>query len=125
LCFTFAGCGGDSDSNDLQSENDAALEKYIDDIRSKTEDTIESSKEKGMDYSVFARGSALVHRYKYIVDVGDLKKAKSLLEQYAYLLEKAADDEIAKLEDAGVKSPSVIYLYSNSDGAEIYFVEFK
>jgi hypothetical protein len=106
-------------------ENDPALEKYIADIRPKTEETIASAKEEGMVYSVFARGSALVHRYKYIEDIGNLETARYLFGTYANLFEKAAKEEIIKLEAAGVKSPSVIFLYSNPDGAEIYFGEFK
>jgi hypothetical protein len=135
MCFTFAACGGDSDngsgdsssngSDKAASSNDPALEKYVADVIPQLESIIESTKAHGMELSVSARGSAFVYTNKYTNKIEDVDAARDALSAQEATLKVGADAVRPELEAAGVKSPSVIYEYINSDGTEIYSKEFK
>jgi hypothetical protein len=116
-----------SDSRDSQSDSRSSksAKDYLDaHDAADLEQIIEMSRSMGMELSITTSGDMIIYTYRYLEEM-DAEVAREYFNTMSDMLKEGSDVVIKEMNDFGVGSPAVRYVYQNLDGSEIWSGDFK
>jgi hypothetical protein len=85
----------------------------------------DTARASGMEATITAEGDTVIYTYRYLEPVADVEATKAALEGQTSTLRSVANLALTEMRNFGVESPVIRYVYRNSDGSEIWQVEFS